>query len=222
MGLAQICRRRENNATATTRTNTSHPMRIKSESSMWAGIMTLVAVLTIGFIGTYFYLMWVAGRATWFVYFFTAPFFLVGAGLGYWGVRGLIRRLLFGVWQLEVPRPGVLGNPMEVRLFPGRDVLPVGGIRCNLCCLLNSTINTGRSMSTNSKTLWEHSWVVTSPAIQRDTGLNLTLPLPARGSTTHSFSVGPSPNVKWQLTVNVPFRRGSDEPMFDIPIAGTP
>ena len=41
----------------------NRPMRIKSESSQWAGIMTVVAVLTTGFVGTYLYLMWQAGRA---------------------------------------------------------------------------------------------------------------------------------------------------------------
>ncbi len=183
--------------------------------------MTVVAVLTTGFVGTYLYLMWQAGRATWFVYLFTAPFFLISAGLGYWGVRGLIRLVLFGQWYIEVLRPGVLGQTMEVRLFPKRDVMPVSEIVCHLCCLQSNSIDTGRSRSANIKTLWETSWNVTSPAILKEVGLSLSLPLRERSSAPSVPTVGGSPTFKWQLTVNVPMQGASDQPMFDVPIAGS-
>jgi len=53
-------------------------MRIKSHAPwMYAG-MTLAGVITLGFIGTYQYLMRQAGRDGWLFYAFVTPFVLVG------------------------------------------------------------------------------------------------------------------------------------------------
>ena len=191
-------------------------MRIKSQSSTWAGIFTLVSVLTIGFVGTYVYLMWQQGRATWLVYLITAPFFAVGALLGFGGLRGLLRLLRFGHWHLEIAGPGAVGRPLQARLLPSRDVTPSGEIRCDLRCLDVTIVSAGKSQRMDTKTLWETSWTVTSATILKDLGLSLSLSLPAGGKGTTQSANGAG--VKWQLTVRVPTQALSDEPIFDVPV----
>ena len=193
-------------------------MRIKSQSATWAGIVTLVATITLGFVGTYLFLMWRAGRATWLVYLVTAPFFAVGALLGFFGLRGLMRLLRFGHWHLEVAGSGgVLGQPMRVTLFPGREVTPSGEIQCDLRCLRVTVVNGGKNQSMDTKTLWESSWKVTSSTILKEMGLNLSLPLPESGQATSQDSPSGG-GIKWQLTVRIPMPGMSDEPVFDIPV----
>ena len=106
----QLTRRRSRRSL---RGHRSNPQLPSHASSLWAGIFTLVSVITIGFIGTYVYLMWQQGRATWLVYLVTAPFFAMGALLGYLGLRGLLRLLRFGHWHLEIRGPGALGRPLR-------------------------------------------------------------------------------------------------------------
>jgi len=192
-------------------------MQIKSQSSTWAGIFTLVSFITVAFLGTYVYLMWQAGRATWLVYLISVPFFAMGALLGYGGLRGLLRLLYFGHWRLEIEGPGVLGRPLPARLLPSRDVTPSGEIRCDLRCLKVTIVNTGKNQRMETKTLWETSWMVTSAIILKGPGLSLSLPLPADGTGT---TQGPNDGagVKWQLTVLVPTQTLSDEPIFDVPV----
>jgi hypothetical protein len=194
-------------------------MKIKSQSSTWAGIFSLVSVITIAFMGTYVYLMWRAGRAGWLVYLVTAPFFLMGAILGGAGLRGLLRLLRFGHWHLEISGPGALGRPLRAKLLPRRDVTPAGEIRCDLRCLDVTIVNTGKNQRMDTKTLWETSWNVTSPTIPKDEGLSLSLPLPAGARATTQASNGGA-GIKWQLTVLVRTRGLSDEPIFDVPVVG--
>ncbi len=194
-------------------------MRIKSQSSTWAGIMALVATLTISFMATYLYLMWQAGRATWLVYLVVAPFFGMGLLLGYLGVRGLVRRLRFGLWHLELAAPGVLGQPLQVALLPGRDLKLTGEIRCDLRCLRVTIVSAGKNQRMETKTLWESSWNVTSPTIRKEMGLSLSLPLPSDGEATSQGSRDGA-GIKWQLTVLVPAQGMSDEPVFDVPVLG--
>jgi len=191
-------------------------MQIKSQSSTWAGIFTFASVITIGFIGTYVYLMWQQGRATWLVYLVTAPFFAMGALLGYLGLRGFLRLLRFGHWHLDIAGPGAVGRPLQARLLPSRDVTPSGEIRCDLRCLNVTIVSAGKSQRMDTKTLWETSWTVTSATILKDLGLSLSLPLPASGKATTQGANGAG--VKWQLTVHVPTQALSDEPIFDVPV----
>ncbi|HYN04450.1 MAG TPA: hypothetical protein VE359_18520 [Vicinamibacteria bacterium] len=181
--------------------------------------MTLVATITVGFMGTYVYLMGRAGRASWLLYMVTAPFFAVGALLGFLGLRGLIRLLRFGHWHLDVAGAGVLGQPLRVTLFPGRELTPSGEIDCELRCLRVTVLSAGKSQRMDTKTLWESSWKVTSSTILKEVGLALSLPLPASGQVTtqdpHSGG-----GVKWQLTVRIPLRGMTDEPVFDVPVLG--
>ncbi len=194
-------------------------MRIKSQSSTWAGIFTLVSFIAVAFIGTYVYLMWRQGRATWLVYLITAPFFAMGALLAYGGLRGLLRLLRFGHWNLEIAGPGAIGRPLQARLLPSRDVTPSGEIRCDLRCLNVTIVSAGKSQRMDTKILWETSWNLTSGTILKDLGLSLSLPLPAGGEATTQGSNGAG--VKWQLTVFVPTQALSDEPIFDVPVFGS-
>ena len=194
-------------------------MQIKSQSSTWAGIFILVSVITVAFVGTYVYLMWQAGRATWLVYLITAPFFAVGTLLGYVGLRGLFRFLHFGHWRLEIAGPGRLGHPLPARLLPGRDFTLSADVRCDLRCLNVIIVNTGKNQRMETQTLWETSWTVNSASIGKDLGLSLSLPLPAEGAGTTQGSNGGA-GVKWQLTVLVPTPSLSDELIFDVPVRG--
>jgi hypothetical protein len=193
-------------------------MKIKSESSAWAGITTLVGLIVISFMGIYVYLMQQSGKATWVVYAFTAPFFLAGIGIGYWGVRGLIRLARYGDWYLEATRPGVLGETMDVRLFPGSDVAPVGEIECHLCCIRSDSIDTGKSRSMKITTLWESTWMVTSDTLLKNVGLSLSLPFPEKDAAAFDQSEAFGRKPEWKLTVRVPLAGRSDAPIFEIPV----
>jgi hypothetical protein len=192
-------------------------MRIKSHAPwMWVG-MAAASVPTLGLSGTFLYLMRQEGRDAWFVYLVMAPFLLVGVLLAYFGLRAVLRLVVRGSWQLEVPDAGgVLGRPLESRLFPGRrERRPTGDITCRLRCI--RIIRNSRASARNIvSTLWETTWTVTAAVIHPQVGLALELPLPDTGLPSQMDRTGSG--VQWQLNVVVPSRRMSEEPVFDLPV----
>jgi hypothetical protein len=193
----------------------AHDMRIKSESSYWAWTVTFAGLVTLGFMSLFAYLMYQQGRGSWFLSLFLVPFFLMGFALSWWGLRALVRLACFGHWHIEVPHAGVLGQGMDIFLLPNRDLTPVKEIECHLYCIQNDSINTGKTRSSNIKTLWEKTWTVPSQRIGKDAGLRLQLPFPDASELE-----APNPFAskrQWKLTVNVPLRPLSDAPMFEIP-----
>lgn len=192
-------------------------MRIKSHAPwMWLG-MAVASVPTLALPSIFIYLMRQDGRDGWFVYAFMTPFLIVGLLLGYFGLRALLRIVVRGSWQLEVPDGGgVLGQPLSATLFPTRERRPVAALTCRLRCIRIVRTTRGSARS-NISTLWETTWTVPAATlIQPRTGLALLLPLPDHGVPTQMDRSGSG--VQWQLNVAVPFADGSDEPVFDVPI----
>jgi hypothetical protein len=194
-------------------------MRIKSESSYWAATTTFAGLFTLSFIGFYVFVMVQGGKGSWFLYVFVTPFFLVGFALAAWGVRGLLRRVLFSQWYVEFERPGVLGQAMNMRLFSGQDVTPVGDIECNLCCLRNDSIATPNNRVSKITTLWETTWQVRVALIPAKLGTTLSLPLPENSALSSNGHGGFGSSLEWQLTVNIPLQGLSDAPIFKIPVS---
>ena len=189
-------------------------MRIKSHAPwMYAG-MAAAGVITLGFIGTYIYLMRQAGRDVWYLYVLMAPFLLVGSLLAFFGVRTLLRLARFGSWQLEVPgQGGVFGQPLEVTLFPTRERVLSGELTCHLRCIRISR-TTARS---DVKALWETTWTTSTARIHPRSGRPLSLPLPDRGEPTN-IDRRTGAGVQWQLNVVIPSKAMSEEPVFDLPV----
>lgn len=180
--------------------------------------MTAAGMLTLAFIGTYFYLMWAAGRASILLYVVVTPFMLMGSLLAFFGGRILLRTAWLGSWQLEVPDGGgVLGQPLRATLFPRRAVTPAGDLQCRLRCVRIVRRQGGSSSSSNTTTLWHSSWTLQSATIQPTLGLELNLPLPATGHPTSVDRVSGS-GVTWQLNVVIPSQGSSEEPVFDLPV----
>lgn len=150
------------------------------------------------------------------MYLVTAPFFAIGALLGYFGLSGLIRRLRFGLWHLDLEPPEARERSLRATLYPGRDITPVGDVRCELRCYTVAVMDTGKTRSTNMKVLWETSWNVTAATILKDAGLRLNLPLPEHGKINNNGR--PGDGVKWQLSVFVPSPGMSDGPIFELPV----
>lgn len=180
--------------------------------------MTAAGILTLALIGMYFYLMWAAGRASILVYFFVAPFMLMGSLLAFFGGRSFIRLAWLGSWQLEVPDGGgVLGQPLRATLFPRRAVTPSGELQCRLRCIRIVRHQGRSSSSSNTTTLWHSSWTLQSATIHPTLGLELSLPLPATGNPTEVDRQSGS-GVTWQLNVVIPSQGSSEEPVFDLPV----
>lgn len=191
-------------------------MRIRSHAPwMWVG-MAVASVPTLGLPGIFVYLMRQEGRDSWVVYVVMAPFLLAGALLAFFGARALLRLAVRGSWQLEVPDGGgVLGRPLQARLFPTRERRPTEPLTCRLRCV-RIVRNSNASGRTNIDTLWETTWTVPSAAIQPQLGLALRLPLPDTGEPSQMNRLGSG--VQWQLNVVVPLKDGSEEPVFDLPV----
>jgi hypothetical protein len=193
-------------------------MRIKSHAPLMHLGMTAAGILTLALIGTYFYLMWAAGRASILVYFFVAPFMLMGSLLAFFGGRSFIRLAWLGSWQLEVPDGGgVLGQPLRATLFPRRAVTPSGELQCRLRCIRIVRQQGRSSSSSNITTLWHSSWTLQSATIHPTLGLELSLPLPATGNPTEVDRQSGS-GITWQLNVVIPSQGSSEEPVFDLPV----
>ena len=189
-------------------------MPIKSHVPwMFAG-MAAAGLITLAFIGTYIYLMRQADRDVWYLYVLMAPFLLVGSLLAFFGGRTLLRVALWGSWELEVPgQGGVFGQPLDVTLFPARERVPAGPLTCHLRCIILSR-GTDR---TDVKALWEATWTASTARIHPRMGLPLSLPLPDRGAPTN-LDRRTGAGVQWQLNVVIPSERGSEEPVFDLPV----
>lgn len=176
--------------------------------------MAAAGVITLGFIGTYIYLMRQAGRDAWYLYLFTAPFLLMGSVLAYFGVRTLLRLALFGSWELEVPaQGGVFGQPFEVTLFPTRERVPSGPLTCHLRCI---RISRGTDRS-DVKPVWESTWTTSTALIHPRIGTPLSLLLPDRGEPTN-IDRRTGAGVQWQLNVVIPSKAMAEEPVFDLPV----
>ena len=189
-------------------------MRIKSHAPwMFAG-MAAAGAITLGFIGTYIFLMRQAGRDVWYLYVLMAPFLLMGSLLAFFGLRTLLRLALFGSWEVEVAaQGGVFGQPFEVTLFPTRERVPSGPLTCHLRCIRISR-NTARA---DVKAVWDTTWTTSTALIHPRIGLPLTLPLPDRGEPTN-IDRRTGSGVQWQLNVVIPSKGMSEEPVFDLPV----
>ncbi|MBK7975725.1 MAG: hypothetical protein IPK07_21425 [Deltaproteobacteria bacterium] len=182
---------------------------------MWLG-MTVASLPTLALPSIYLHLMRQDGRDRWFVYAFMTPFLLVGLLLGYFGLRALLRIVVRGSWQLELPdEGGVLGHPLSATLFPTRSRSPTAELTCRVRCIRMSR-NTRASARGNIETLWERTWTTSTAMIQPQVGFALELPLPAYGEPTQMDRTGSG--VQWQLNVVVPLQDGSEEPVFDVPV----
>lgn len=192
-------------------------MRLRSSlPSLHLG-MAAASVGTLGLSGTYLYLMAAEGRASVFLCLFLTPFFLVGAGLGYFGLRGLFRLARYGRWELEVPGSGgVLGRPLPVTLHPGRAVAAAADLQCRLRCV---RLVFGRQGVRSSQTvLWQSAWTVPATTLLPQGGLPLTLPLPEDGPVSQRSPQQGTATV-WQLNVVVESSGMTEEPVFDIPVS---
>jgi hypothetical protein len=67
------------------------------------------------------------------------------------------------------------------------------------------------------KALWEATFTASTALIHPRLGLPLTLPLPDHGQPTN-IDRRTGAGVQWQLNVVIPMRRGSEEPVFDLPV----
>ena len=182
--------------------------------------MAAAGVITLGFIGTYIFLMRQAGRDVWYLYVLMAPFLLMGSLLAFFGVRTLLRLARFGSWEIEVSaQGGVFGQPFEVTLFPTRERVPSGPLTCHLRCIRISRFSGGsRTPSrTDVKTLWESTWTTSTALIHPRIGVPLSLPLPDRGEPTN-IDRRTGSGVQWQLNVVIPSKGMSEEPVFDLPV----
>ncbi len=180
--------------------------------------MAAAGLGTLGLIGTYFYLMWAAGRASVLLYVVVAPFMLMGSLLAFFGGRGFLRLAWLGSWQLEVPdEGGVLGQPLRATLFPRRAVTPAGDVQCRLRCVRFVSRQRGSSSSSNTSTLWQSAWTIPAATIQPTLGLELSLPLPAAGNPT-AVDRRSGSGIIWQLNVVIPSQGSSEEPVFDLPV----
>ena len=195
-------------------------MRIKSHAPwMFAG-MAAAGAITLGFIGTYIFLMRQAGRDVWYLYVLMAPFLLMGSLLAFFGVRTLLRLAWFGSWEVEVAaQGGVFGQPFEVTLFPTRERVPTGPLTCHLRCIRIIRSSSSRSSSSRAdvKPLWGTTWTTSTALIHPRIGLPLTLPLPDRGEPTN-IDRRTGSGVQWQLNVVIPSKGMSEEPVFDLPV----
>jgi hypothetical protein len=160
---------------------------------------------------------------------FLIPFVLIGAGLLLFGLRGLVREMAYGHWNLDIPDGSVRpGSSISVTLRPGRKrlVRPEAELTCRLTCIA-SEVFSGRieGLSTAERqvdrdervTLWDKSWTVAPATIDPDAGLPLSLSIPANTAITNADSRDGS-GVRWQLNVVIPSDGVQHEAMFEIPV----
>jgi hypothetical protein len=179
-------------------------MRIKSHAPLMFLGMTAAGLMTLALVGTYFYLMWAAGRASTLVYVFVSPFMLMGSLLAFFGGRTFLRM----AW---------LGQPLLATLFPRRAVTPTGELQCRLRCIRVVRRQVGGSTSSDTTTLWQSSWTRQAATIHPTLGVELSLPLPETGQPTAVDRLSGSGTI-WQLNVVIPSQGSSEEPVFDLPV----
>jgi len=196
-------------------------MRLRSDTPILHASLTAASIGTLGLAGTFFYLMWMDGRASVWFTLFIAPFLLMGVLLGFFGLRGLARLARYGTWVLTVPENGgQLGAPLSVSLSPTREVAANGELLCRLQCVRTMAWRNrggGGSARSESTTLWKEEWKLRTGILHPRLGLGLTLPFPDEGLETNVDQTTGS-GIRWQLNVVVPTEAFSHEAMFEIPV----
>lgn len=198
-------------------------MRIKSHSWVVPVSMTAAAVVALGLVGTFAKLKAASGGLPTGLAVMLSMFGLVGLGLAYAGLKGLISLARHGSWTLECrDGGGVFGEVLPLRVLPAKRVDGGGEVKWTLTCIERAVHvhqragKAGRERRSDVRTLYQTEGTFRIGAITPDHGLQFDLPLPASGLSTQALSNGGS--VTWQVSVLVPTGSGSHESVFELPI----
>ena len=196
-------------------------MRIKAEGPASSIAFIVIAAITAGLPGLLIWFKAAEGPVPFGIYAIAVPFFLIALLLAFLGIRDLMRLVRFGRWQIDCPDGGGgFGQPLVVTLLPSRTFVPTGELECRLRCVRSIATGTPgkRSHRVNTVTEWETTWSMRASPIHPRIGLALTVPVPDVGLRTQRDTHTAS-EVKWQLHVQLPAERLSQDVTFEIPIA---
>lgn len=193
-------------------------MRIKSHTwTLYAGL-TAASLGALGLPGTLLWLKVAEGTGSVLLYVFVTPFLVAGLFMAYFGIRGLFRLVVHGIWELECPdEGGLLGRKLLVRLIPPRVVTPEGTIRCVMRCARTRQLGGGPKARRETITLWETEWSVQSSTLHPQLGLEIEIPLPDTGEPTN-VSPQDATGVRWQLNTVVTLGGVEQQSVFEFPV----
>jgi hypothetical protein len=185
--------------------------------------MTAAAVVALGLVGTFARLKAASGGIPTGLAVILGIFGLVGLGLAYVGIKGLVGLVRHGSWTLECrDGGGVFGEVLPVRILPAKPVTGGGEVKWTLTCIERAVHvhrragKAGTERRSDVRTLHQTSGTFRTGGITPEHGVQFDLPLPASGLSTQALSNGGS--LTWQLSVVVPTDSGSHESVFELPI----
>jgi hypothetical protein len=191
-------------------------MKIRSRTPVLAAAFAAASVVTLALTGTLLYLKHREGELGGCLVAFLAPFVLAGIGLAALAVRELVGIARYGTWELECrDGGGVVGEPLEVRIRPGRPVEPTGEATLTVSCVAAAARHSGQATVLGQSA----SSVASGSHVDPRAGFATTLELPAR--LPPSTDPGAGQAILWQLTVEMPARRGDVHVTFVLPVRGS-
>jgi hypothetical protein len=195
-------------------------MRIRSQNRSTGFAFVVAALVAIGLPGTLVYLKHQDGSASGCLYLFAVPFGLVGIFLLHMAYRELRALARYGVWELECPEGGgTTGGPLEVRIRPGKPIVPNGETVLTVRCLRSvqhgSSGKNSRLEATVVGTL--ESRRAPGGPIDPRSGFAARFELPLGWPPTGRSRDG-KVTVSWQLEMEVPAAGGGVHTTFELPV----
>jgi hypothetical protein len=197
-------------------------VRIKSQTSLVAGLLLLAGVVMIAMA---FGLIYGFGKdgpvppGVWMVAALLTP---LGLLLAISSARQLLLRARFGGWTLECPDGGGrIGQPLVVTLMPPRVVTPSADLACTLVCFHSSGVSSSTRSGAGraSGKMFDHTWAVRAGTVHPETGLPITLDLPAVGFPSTRGRQG---TVEWKLSVTTTADGRTHRMEFELPVQAGP
>jgi hypothetical protein len=193
-------------------------MRIRSQSRFQAVGLVAASLVTLGMPGALLWLKTRDGSASGCLVLFVVPFAMMAVALAVMAARQIRTLRRYGAWELECPDGGGLtGEPLELRVRPGRAIVPNGAITLTLTCIRVTRSRSGQhgsSAETSRIGSLEVKRHVEGPIDPR-TGFGATFDLPASWPATATRG---GVSVVWQLETDVPTADGGVQTAFFVPV----
>ncbi len=148
---------------------------------------------------------------------------IVGIGLAVWAARCFIRLKKYGESVFEMTSlPGVIGGPIGGVIYTQVKLRPEDGFRVSLNCIRKTIVNTGKGTSTQERTIWQDTRII-SKEIQANDQTRSVIPvlfgIPYDSLETNREN--PRKQILWRIQIEAATPGVDYATEFEVPVYKT-